>query len=44
MLSSCWLLPDIWAFFKSNEGQREFEKWKNRQSDEEEKDHPRGND
>ena len=35
-LTRC-LLPDILAFFESDEGRREFEEWKNQQEDKEEK-------
>ena len=35
-LARC-LLPDILAFFESDEGRREFEEWKKRQENNEEK-------
>lgn len=35
-LARC-LLPDILAFFESDEGRREFEEWKKRQDNKEEK-------
>lgn len=35
-LARC-LLPDILAFFESDEGRREFEEWKNRQDEKGEK-------
>lgn len=38
-LARC-LLPDILAFFESDEGRREFEEWKNQQGDEREKRSP----